>query len=142
MQILQVQFQDYVPKYHIFVDQEDNADKLIQYWQEPTTLDGQPVIGFMAETYIDDLPTVGFKDFNPIGNVMVWQSFLGAGIDGKPIGLDKISLSFWIMSSASLNSACSWRSHSRSTAGAMHGVKLIIAPHMTVLAESANAQFG
>ena len=33
MQILQVQFQDYVPKYHIFVDQEDNVDKLIQYWQ-------------------------------------------------------------------------------------------------------------
>ena len=31
MQILQVQFQDYVPKYHIFIDQEDNVDKLIQY---------------------------------------------------------------------------------------------------------------
>ena len=67
MQILQVQFQDYVPKYHIFVDQEDNVDKLIQYWQEPTTLwDGQPVLGFMAETYLDNLPTVGFKDFNPM----------------------------------------------------------------------------
>ena len=73
---------------------------------------------------------------------MMWQSFLGAGICGKPVGLDKITLSFWIMSSASLNSAYSWRSHSRSTVGAMHGVKLIIAPHMTVLAESANAQFG
>ena len=32
--------------------------------------------------------------------------------------------------------------HSCSTVGAMHGVKLIIAPHMTVLAESANAEFG
>ena len=33
----------YVPEYHIFVDKEDNVDKLIQYWQEPTTLwDGQP----------------------------------------------------------------------------------------------------
>ena len=65
-QILQAQFQDYVPKYHIFVDKEDNVDKLIQFWQEPTTLwDGQPVLGFMAETYLDDLDTIGLKDFNP-----------------------------------------------------------------------------
>ena len=40
-QILQVQFQDYVPKYHIFVEQEENVDILPQ--QELTTLwDGQP----------------------------------------------------------------------------------------------------
>ena len=64
MQILQVQFQDYVPKYHIFVEQEENVDKLVQHWQQPT--DGQPVMGFMAETYLDDLSTVGFKDFNPM----------------------------------------------------------------------------
>ena len=51
MQILQVQFQDYIPKYHIFCMQEEGVDKLIQHWQEPTTLwDGQPVFGFMAET--------------------------------------------------------------------------------------------
>ena len=67
MQILQVQFQDYVPRYHIFVEQEENVDKLVQHWQQPTTIwDGQPVIGFMAETYLDDLSTVGFKDFNPM----------------------------------------------------------------------------
>ena len=67
MQTPQVQFQDYVPKYHIFVEQEENVDKLVQHWQEPTTLwDGQPVLGFMAETYLDDLSTVGFKDFNPM----------------------------------------------------------------------------
>ena len=67
MQILQVQFQDYVPKYRIFVDKKDNVDKLIQFWQEPTTLwDGQPVLGFMAETYLDDLDTIGLKDFNPM----------------------------------------------------------------------------
>ena len=67
MQILQVHFQDYVPKYHIFVDQDDNVDMQVQHWQEPTTLwDGQPVIGFMAETYLDDLQRVGFKDFNPM----------------------------------------------------------------------------
>ena len=67
MQILQVQFQDYVPKYHILIDEEDNVDKLIRYRQEPTILwVGQPVIGFMAETYLDDLPTIGFKDFNPM----------------------------------------------------------------------------
>ena len=46
---------------------EEEVDKLVQHWQEPTTLwDGQPVIGFMAETYLDDLPTVGFKHFNPM----------------------------------------------------------------------------
>ena len=39
MQILQVQVQDYVPKYHIFVDQEDNVDKLKDFnpmWSFPT----------------------------------------------------------------------------------------------------------
>ena len=47
--------------------QEDDVDNLGQHWQEPTTLwDGQPVIGFMAETYLDDLETVGFKNFNPM----------------------------------------------------------------------------
>ena len=67
MQILQVDFQDYVPRYHVFVEREENVDKLVQHWQQPTTiLDGQPVIGFMAETYLDDLSTVGFKDFNPM----------------------------------------------------------------------------
>ena len=63
MQILQVQFQDY----HIFVDKAETVDKLIQHWHEPTTLwDGQPVLGFMAETFLDDLQTIGFKDFNPM----------------------------------------------------------------------------
>ena len=38
MQILQVQLHDYVPKYHIFVDRVETVDKLIQSWQEPTTL--------------------------------------------------------------------------------------------------------
>ena len=34
---------------------------------EPTTLwDVLPVIGFMADSYLDDLKTVGFKHFNPI----------------------------------------------------------------------------
>ena len=41
-----------------------------------------------------------------------------------------------------IESAHSWRSHSLSTFGAVHGVKLTIAPHITVLMESANAQFG
>ena len=66
MQILQVQFQDYVPKCHIF-DKAETVDKPIQTWHEPTTLrDGQPVLGFMAETFLDDLQTIGFKDFNPM----------------------------------------------------------------------------
>ena len=67
MQILQVQFHDYVPKYHIFVDKIETVDKLSQSWQEPTTIwDGQPVLGFMAETFLDDLHTVGFKEFHPM----------------------------------------------------------------------------
>ena len=69
MQILQVQFQDYVPKYHIFADKAETVNKRIQTWHEPTTLwDGQPVLGFMAETFLDDLQTIGFKDFNPMWN--------------------------------------------------------------------------
>ena len=38
-------------------NQEDEVDKLVQaLLQQPTTLwDGHPVIGFKAETYLDDL---------------------------------------------------------------------------------------
>ena len=36
-------------------------------WQEPTTIwDGTPVLGSMAETFLDDLSSIGFKDFNPM----------------------------------------------------------------------------
>ena len=67
MQILQIHFEDYIPKYQIFVEQEEDVDKLVQHWQQPTTpWHGEPVIGFMAETYLDDLPTNGFKHFNPL----------------------------------------------------------------------------
>ena len=76
------------------------------------------------------------------GNTNVWQSFLGVGICGIPSDIANTPLSFVIMSSTPWNSAYSWRSQSRSHVGAMHGVKLTIAPHITVLAESANAQFG
>ena len=39
----------------------------IQQWQEPTTIwDGKPVLGFMAETFLNDLSVIGFKDFNPM----------------------------------------------------------------------------
>ena len=86
LQILQVQFQDYVPKYQIFVDREEIVDALCKHWQEPTTLwDGQPVLGFMAETFLDDLPTVGFKDFNPMWSfpttsVHQWQEPMTFGM--------------------------------------------------------------
>ena len=60
--ILQVHFEDFIPRYQIFVEQEEDVDKLVQHWQEPTTLwDGQPVIGFMAETYLDDLRDSWFQ---------------------------------------------------------------------------------
>ena len=36
-------------------------------WQEPSTIwEGTPVMGFMAETYVDDLTCLSFKDFNPM----------------------------------------------------------------------------
>ena len=67
MQILQVNLEDYIPRYQIFVQQEEEVDKLVQHWMEPTTLwDGRPVIGFLAESYLDDLQSVGFKQFNPM----------------------------------------------------------------------------
>ena len=66
MQILQVQFHDYVPRYQIFMFDDSKIYKLIQQWQEPTTVwDGQPVLGFMAESFLDDLRVIGFKHFNP-----------------------------------------------------------------------------
>ena len=46
------------------------------------------------------------------------------------------------MSAASLKEIDASRSHCRGTVGAMHGVRLIIAPHMVVLAQSANAHSG
>ena len=67
MQILQVQYNDYVPRYQIFIFDDSKIYKSIQQWQEPTTVwDGQPVLGFMAETFLDDLQVIGFKDFNPM----------------------------------------------------------------------------
>ena len=57
----------YVPKYHIIVDDVESVNMPIPTWQEPTTLwDGHPVLGFVAETFLDDLRSIGFKDFNPM----------------------------------------------------------------------------
>ena len=65
MQILQVTLGNYVPRYQTFVEQGEEVDKMVPHWLHPTTLwDGRPVIGFMAETYLNDLKTVGFKHFN------------------------------------------------------------------------------
>ena len=67
MQILQAQFGDYVPRYQIFMFDDSKVYGPCTQWQEPTTVwDGTPVIGFMAETFLDDLSTIGFKDFNPM----------------------------------------------------------------------------
>ena len=67
MQILQVHFGDFVPKYQIFMFDDSKIYGSIQQWQEPTTIwDGTPVLGFTAETFLDDLSVIGFKDFNPM----------------------------------------------------------------------------
>ena len=67
MQILQVHYGDYVPRYQIFMFDDSKIYGSIQQWQEPTTIrDGKPVLGFMAETFLDDLSVIGFKDFNPV----------------------------------------------------------------------------
>ena len=67
MQILQAHYGDYVPRYQIFLFDDSKIYGPCLQWQEPTTIwDGKPVIGFMAETFLDDLSVVGFKDFNPM----------------------------------------------------------------------------
>ena len=65
-QILQVNFDDFIPKWQIIVEQEEDVDELVKHWLSPSTLwEGRSVIGFMAETCLSDLSTVGFKHFNP-----------------------------------------------------------------------------
>ena len=67
MQILQVHYDDYVPRYQIFMFDDSKIYKSIQQWQEPTTIwDGKPVLEFMTEMFLDDLPVIGFKDFHPM----------------------------------------------------------------------------
>ena len=67
MQILQVHYADYIPRCQIFMFDDSKIYGFIQHWQEPTTTwDGKPVLGFVAEMFLDDLPVIGFKDFNPM----------------------------------------------------------------------------
>ena len=67
MQMLQVHYGDFVPRYQIFMFDDSKIYGSIKQWQEPTTIwDGKPVLGFMAETFLDDLSVIGFKDFNPM----------------------------------------------------------------------------
>ena len=67
MQILQAHYGDYVPRYQILMFDDSKIYGPCLQWQEPTTIwDGAPVMGFMAETFLDDLSTIGFKDFNPM----------------------------------------------------------------------------
>ena len=67
MQILQAHYGDYVPRYQILMFDDSKIYGPCLQWQEPTTVwDGTPVMGFMAETFLDDLSTIGFKDFNPM----------------------------------------------------------------------------
>ena len=67
MQILQAHFHDFVPRYQIFMYDDSKVYGSVPRWQEPTTLwDGKPALGFMAETFLDDLSEIGFKDFNPM----------------------------------------------------------------------------
>ena len=59
MQILQAHYGDFVPRYQIFMFDDSKIYGSIPRWQEPTTVwDGKPVIGFMAETFLDDLSVV------------------------------------------------------------------------------------
>ena len=53
--------------YQIFMLDDSKIYGCIKQWQEPNTIwDGKPVLGFMAETFLDDLSVIGFKDFNPM----------------------------------------------------------------------------
>ena len=67
MQILEAQFKDYVPRYQILMFDDSKIYGACRQWQEPSTIwEGTPVMGFMAETYVDDLSCLSFKDFNPM----------------------------------------------------------------------------
>ena len=67
MQILEAQFKDYVPRYQILMYDDSKIYGPCRQWQEPSTIwEGTPVMGFMAETYVDDLQCLSFKDFNPM----------------------------------------------------------------------------
>ena len=62
MQILQAHYGDFVPRYQIFMFDDSKIYGSIPQWLEPTTVwDGKPVLGFMAETFLDDLSVIGFK---------------------------------------------------------------------------------
>ena len=68
MQILQVNLGDYIPRYQIFVKQEEEVDKAVQHWMEPTTIwDGLSSSHWLHGRLLsDDLQEVGFKHFNPM----------------------------------------------------------------------------
>ena len=67
IQILQAHYGDFVPRYQIFMYDDSKIYGSIPQWLEPTTAwAGKPVLGFMAETFLDDLSVIGFKDFNPM----------------------------------------------------------------------------
>ena len=67
MQILEAQYKDYVPRYQILMFDDSKIYGPCRQWQEPSTIwEGTPVMGFMAETFVDDLPCLSFKDFNPM----------------------------------------------------------------------------
>ena len=66
-QILQAHYGDFVPRYQILMFDDSKIYGPCLQWQEPSTIwDGTPVMGFMAETFLDDLSSIGFKDFNPM----------------------------------------------------------------------------
>ena len=67
MQILDAQFKDYVPRYQILMFDDSKIYGQCRQWQEPSTIwEGTPVMGFMADTCVDDLSCLSFKDFNPM----------------------------------------------------------------------------
>ena len=70
MQILEAQYKDYVPRYQILMFDDSKIYGPCRQWQEPSTIwEGTPVMGFMAETFVDDLPCLSFKDFNPMWDI-------------------------------------------------------------------------
>ena len=80
MQILQVHFNDYVPRYQIFMFDDSKIYGSIQQWQETTTIwDGTPVLGFMADTFLDDLSSDWLQGFQSNVDISdnVCESMLG-----------------------------------------------------------------
>ena len=96
LQILEVTFKDYIPKWQIFVEQDDDFPTMILKCRYPCTVwDGHPVLGFMKETDFKDdqgnyLKEASFADFNPMWSYP--PTAVKSNYDNITFGMDALHL--------------------------------------------------